>query len=80
MCSVAFAYESSRDFLLDFNHAYIAFDLVVVKGDAEVIHESEDAGLVIVQTVKQSADGSGFCLWRSGVAANPWAMSAYSAS
>ena len=29
---------------MDFNHVCIAFDLVVVKGDAKVIHENKNAG------------------------------------
>ena len=39
--------EGTGDFLLDFNHAHIAFDLVVVKGDAEIIHKGQDASLKI---------------------------------
>ena len=35
--------EGAGDLLLDFDHTHIAFDEVVIKGDAEIIHEGEDA-------------------------------------
>ena len=67
--------KGTGDLLLNLYHAYIAFDQVVVKRDAEVIHEGQDAGLMFVQAVKQvfgrrlfgSSDRSGFCLWRGRV-------------
>ena len=34
-----FCTKATGDLLLDFDHAYIAFDQVVVKRDAEVMHE-----------------------------------------
>ena len=70
-----FGTKAARDPLLDLCHPHIAFDEAVVKRDAEVIHEGQDASLMFVQAVKQvfgwrlfgSSDRSGFCLWRGGV-------------
>ena len=35
-------------FLLHFNHTHIAFDQIVVKGDAEIIHKGQDASFMFV--------------------------------
>ena len=40
--------EGAGDFLLHFNHTHIAFDLIVVKGDAKVVHKGQDASFMFV--------------------------------
>ena len=45
--------EAARDFLLDFDHADITFDKVIVKGDAEVIEKGKDLKTEQVEPVGQ---------------------------
>ena len=40
--------EGAGDFLLDLYHAHIAFDQIVVKGDAEIVHKGQDASFMFV--------------------------------
>ena len=40
--------EGAGDFLLHFNHTHIAFDQIVVKGDAEIVHKGQDASFMFV--------------------------------
>ena len=48
-----FGSESARDFLFHFNHADIAFGLIVIKGNAEIGHKGQNAGFVSLKAVKQ---------------------------
>ena len=51
--------ESAGDFEFDLDHADIAFGLVVVEGDAEVVGEGEDFGLTAAEAFEEVA-GFGF--------------------
>ena len=44
-----FAAEQPRDLLLHLHHANVPFGQVVVEGDAEVVHESQDFLAVLIQ-------------------------------
>ena len=44
--------ESAGDFLFELDHAHIAFCLVVVKGDAKVIHKSQDLSFVVLKPIE----------------------------
>ena len=45
--------EGARDFLFELDHADIALSQIVVEGDIEVVHESESAILVLIESVKK---------------------------
>ena len=44
--------ESARDFLLDFNHAHVALGKIIIKRDAEIVHESQDALAMKLESIK----------------------------
>lgn len=50
-----FAAEGARDLLLHFDHAHIAFGLVIVKRHDEAVQEGQHRLLVTDQAVKQVA-------------------------
>ena len=47
--------ETAGYFLFDLHHPQVALGLVVVEGDAEVVHKGEDFWAVVTQPVKQIA-------------------------
>ena len=47
--------ETTRNLLLDFHHAQVAFRQIVIKGDAEVHHKTQDFALVLLQAQEQVA-------------------------
>ena len=48
-----FTAKTTRDFLLHFHHAQVAFRLIVVEGDLKVVHECQLFPLVFLETVQQ---------------------------
>ncbi len=64
--------ESAGDFLLDLDHADVAFGLVVSEGDMGVLEESQNGELVLLKA-EQKVEGFGTFLtpralygWRNG--------------
>jgi hypothetical protein len=51
--SAIFGSEGARDFLFDFDHAYISLALVIVKRHAKVVHKGQHLRLVVLEAVKQ---------------------------
>ena len=44
--------ERARNFLLDLNHAKITLGEIVIKGDAKIVHESENPLFVKLKSVE----------------------------
>ena len=47
--------ETARDFLLDFDHANIAFGLVIIKGHSKILQESQDLLLMLGEPIQEIA-------------------------
>ena len=45
--------ESAGDFLFDLNHSDVSFCQIIVKGNAEVVHEGQSTKLVCGKSVQQ---------------------------